>query len=195
MATKGKSYDRLTSPKGTAMYPYLDTPDTKFDSDGVYRLNLIVSGEEGIQFVDQLTEYHNNYYDEFCARDGKALKKANLPIKPVVDEDGNETGDHEIRFKMKAVGKSKDRTWQQRPVVYDAKATPITGDTLSGMNIGNGTECKVAFEVIPFHTGMAGMGISLRMRSVQILNLVEYKPQHDFVAEEGYTVESSTSDF
>ena len=195
MGNQKKTYDRTTSPKGKAMYPYLSSPDTKFDSDGVYRLNLIVSGKEGESFIESLTEKHTYHYDQYCEKEGSGLKKANMPFKNVVDEDGMETGEYEVRFKMKAIGKSKDRTWEQRPIVYDSKATPISADALKGMNIGNGSECKVAFEVIPYYTGMAGMGISLRLRAVQIIDLVEYTPQDDFAEEDGFVVEAETTDF
>ena len=195
MGNQKKSYERITSPKGKAMYPFLSKPDTKFDSDGVYRLNLIVSGDEGSDFVSDLMAQHEKHYDEYCEKEGSAVKKGSVPVKPVTDEDGMETGDWEIKFKLKAMGKSKDRSWEQRPIVYDSKATPITTDTLDGMNIGNGSECKVAFEVVPYYTGMAGMGLSLRLRAVQIIDLVEYAPSNDFAEEDGFVVETETSDF
>lgn len=195
MGTKKTSYDRITSPRGKAMYPFLSKPDTKFDSDGVYRLNLIVSGEEGESFVETLTHLHDNHYDRYCEKEGSGIKKGGIPVKPVVDDDGEETGDYEIRFKLKAVGKSNDKTWEQRPVVYDSKTTPIPSNVLSSMSIGNGSECKVGFEVVPYYTGMAGMGLSLRLRSVQIIDLVEYVPSNDFVEEEGFVMETESSDF
>lgn len=195
MATKKKSFARVVSPKGKAMYPFLSKPDTKFDSDGVYRLNLVVGGDSGEAFVDQLREYHDKYYDEFCEKEGNALNKANLPIKPHLDGDGQETGEYEVKFKLKAVGKSKDKTWEQRPVVYDASNNVINTSSLEGLNMGNGSECRVAFEIIPYNTGMAGMGISLRMKSVQIINLVEYRGGHnDFETEEGFTVEQGVGE-
>ena len=36
----------LTTPIGTAMYPKLVTPDTKFNADGVYSCKLIISKDD-----------------------------------------------------------------------------------------------------------------------------------------------------
>ena len=51
---------------------------------------------------------------------------------------------------------------------------PITGDKLDKMRIGSGTSCRVGYEIVPYHTGMVGMGLSLRLKAVQIIDLVEY---------------------
>ena len=37
---------QLTTPIGTAMYPKLITPDTKFNADGVYSCKLILSKDD-----------------------------------------------------------------------------------------------------------------------------------------------------
>ena len=37
---------QLTTPIGTAMYPKLVTPDTKFDENGVYSCKLILTKDE-----------------------------------------------------------------------------------------------------------------------------------------------------
>ena len=41
-----KIMKQLTTPIGTAMYPKLVTPDTKFDENGVYSCKLILTKDE-----------------------------------------------------------------------------------------------------------------------------------------------------
>lgn len=198
MANQRKSYERLTTPKGKAMYPFLHKTDTKFDDPGIYRISLIVSGEEGADFATQLSSLHDKYYDEYCEKEGSGLKRGNDPYRIVKDEDGMDTEDYEFKFKLKSVVKGKGKTWEQRPVVYDSQMNVIDVETLTEMNMGNGSECRVSFEIFPYYTGMAGMGLSLRLKSVQIIDLVEYvqdKPDFD-TEENGFVAKTTeTADF
>ena len=45
---------RLISPFGTAVYPWLNDPDTRFEPDGVYACTLRLSAEDSEPFVKQL---------------------------------------------------------------------------------------------------------------------------------------------
>ena len=42
---------RLTSPKGVAVYPKVNRPDTKFSEDGVYSTKLLVSKDDATAFI------------------------------------------------------------------------------------------------------------------------------------------------
>jgi hypothetical protein len=171
MAYNKTKNERATSPKGIAQYPHVQTPDTKFDADGKYTLNLRLAGDVAESFVAMLEEKHTTYYDEFCEREGTALKKGNLPLKEV---ESSTDGEIDIKFGLKAVGRKGDHTWEQRPLIFDSAMNPITGDKLDKMRIGSGTSCRVGYEIVPYHTGMVGMGLSLRLKAVQIIDLVEY---------------------
>ena len=39
-------YVKLVTPKGVAKYPWLTKADTKFNPDGVYKTDLLISSEE-----------------------------------------------------------------------------------------------------------------------------------------------------
>ena len=66
--------------KGTASYPYLQPgrPDTQFDSEGIYKVQLKVDADQAKPMLEQLRSIAN---DEF----GKDAKSANMPFK--VDEE------------------------------------------------------------------------------------------------------------
>jgi hypothetical protein len=108
-------------------------------------------------------------------------------------ETGDPTGDVEFKFKLKAKVQKRDGSWyEQEPVVLDSKKTPLTGDTL----IGNGSKVKVAFEPIPYvMQSTKKVGVSLRLKAVQVIDLVEYGNAATSVCdeEEGFVTPSDTA--
>lgn len=163
MATKQPRY---TSPKGTAKYPWLSVPDTKFNPDGDYKVTLVLPIEEAdsmIQFLDeQLAASEAKAKKD---NPGKKVKVADAPYK--VDE---ENGNIEVSFKLKArVNMQNGDSFEQRPALFDAKGKP-----LQDVNVGGGSKIKVSYECVPFYTALIGAGISLRLRAVQVIDLVEF---------------------
>ena len=47
---------KMTSPKGTAVWPWLNEPDTRFDDNGVYTVQLRLDAEEAAAFTAELKE-------------------------------------------------------------------------------------------------------------------------------------------
>lgn len=187
-----KKFQRLTSPEGIAVYPRLNKPDTKFDANGVYSVDLDLdpSSKEVTAFIDSLKKMHEAAYKETCeAKGGKKLKKADLSIKTTDD------GLLRIKFKLKAKGGTEERSWDQKPVLFDARGNPMVNPP----NIGSGSRVKVAFEVVPFFTAMVGCGLSLRLRAVQVIDLREYTPgdnfdAYGFKATDGFEVTAPPTD-
>ena len=52
--------------------------------------------------------------------------------------------------------------------IRDAKGNPV-----NGLAVGNGAIVKVGYELSPFYTQLVGAGVSLRLKAVQIITLVE----------------------
>ena len=74
-----------------------------------------------------------------------------------------------VNFKCKASGITKTgQAWTQKPKVFDSKGTPLAKDIL----VWGGTTMKVAYEVIPYSNNMLGSGVSLRLKAVQVHELV-----------------------
>ena len=178
---------RFTTEAGTAQWPHLNSPDTQFDQDGVYHVSLRISKDDAEPLMTLMSDTVN----EFTAS-GKAKSKklAPLPVKDVEDDDGNPTGDVQIKFKLRAVGKKGSDTWEQRPALFDASGKPMTE------NIGSGSTIKVGCEVIPYSTAMAGTGVTLRLKAVQVLQLVEFSSgdgfdSWEFSEEKGFTTDGT----
>jgi hypothetical protein len=166
---------RVTTPVGIAAYPRLTTPDTKFDADGVYSIDLDLDpkDKEVTTFLASLKKASDVAYEQICKdRGGKKLKRASFPTKETED------GMIRIKFKLKAKAGNADKSWSQKPMLFDASGKAIA----EALNVGSGTKCKVSFEVIPYFTAMVGAGVSLRLKAVQILELKEYTPGDNFDA-------------
>lgn len=189
MATKQTRY---TTPKGTAKYPWLSSPDTKFNPDGDYKVTLVLPVQDAdtiVQFLDEQLALS----EAKAKKDnpGKKVKVADAPYK--VDE---ENGNIEINFKMKAkVTMQSGDSFDQKPALFDAKGKP-----LADVNVGGGSKIKVSYECVPFYTALIGAGISLRLRAVQVIDLVEFSGgaaagAYGFEEEDGFEAETTTSPF
>ena len=133
MSATKKKFVRITSPVGTAIYPRLTTPDTKFDKDGVYSVDLEMdpTDKEVVAFIDGLKKAADEAYKSTCeSKGGKKLKRADLPIK--------ETEDNMVRikFKLKAKAGNEEKSWEQKPVLFDAQGTAIQ----TAPNVGSGSK-------------------------------------------------------
>ena len=173
----------FTTAKGIAYYPYISAPDTKFDEQGHYKVNLCLS-EEDAQPVIELIKQSVVEGIKALKKDkpNTEIKQAPLPFSKEVDEDGNPTGNVIIKFKSKAAYK---------PAVFDSK-----GNMMTNSNIYGGSEIKVNGSCAFYHTAMLGAGVSLRLRAVQIIRYVEGASgatKFGFEEVEGFTIEEDVS--
>jgi len=161
---------RLTSPKGTAVYPWINEPDRRFDSNGVYSmtLRLTASDKSTADFIASIKKVASEHFEAVTKETKKKPKKADLPIKMVTDEEGNETGEVDIKFKLKAVGGSGDKTWKQKPALFDSQGKPMAE------RVGGGSVVKVGCEISPFFSPTIGVGATLRLKAVQVIDLKEF---------------------
>ena len=181
--------------KGKALWAKVFEPDTKFDPNGIYSIDLIIPETEAQELCEYLDTVVQKRFDEEVKEYPK--KKATLSTKPPYeqdyDEDGNETGNLKFRFKLKAKGQTRDgREYEQKPAVVDAKRKPITDE----VSVGNGSVVKVAYEPIPYvMASTKQVGVSLRMKAVQIIDLVEYGggAASVFDDEDGFEAEETTT--
>jgi hypothetical protein len=154
----------IVTPKGVLVYPHLNKADTKFDKDGVWRAGLRLVKKDAKELIETITnEIEANAAAETKKRN-KQVKVANPPYSE--EEDGNVV----VNFKLKAGGtRDTGEKWSQKPVLYDSKGNLFDPQDKI---IWGGTEAKIAFQYAPYHVGSVGAGVSLRLKAVQILNLV-----------------------
>lgn len=155
----------LTTPKGTAVYPRIDTPDTKFNEDGVYSCKLHVDEASFNAFTKQVTDIVEREYDAECRIKGKKLKKSSSnPIRISPD------GDFEIYAKQVAQRQTKKGLLTFTIPVFDSKGSKLP----TSPAIGSGSTLKLSVEVYTWYTDLQGFGYTLRLKAVQLLELIEY---------------------
>lgn len=160
---KAKKY---TSPFGKAIYPHLSKADVRFKAEGEFKVDLEVDGAEAEDLKTMLNSLAEQSVKQAQEKTGKkSIKKAQLPYK---DEDGKTI----FKFKMKASGTNSKTgdTFKQRPALFDNKLNPINPEEV---NIWGGSILRVSFQPALWFTPMLGAGVSLRLKSVQVKDLVE----------------------
>lgn len=160
---------KVVSPVGVSQYAWLTTPDTRFDETGHYKTNLIINGKEAQSLKTQIdAEIKKSVALAKEKAKGKAIKEA---PRPYDDEmiDGKASGNVIFKFKTKAKIIAKDgKVIPNRVALFDSAGKPMID-----ANVWSGSEMKVSAELIPYYTAMAGAGVSMRLRAVQVTKLVE----------------------
>ena len=149
----------FTTPKGVAQYPWLNTADTQYDANGKYKCNLRVGVADAKDLMAQLKAAAS---EEF----GSKANTARMPFK--VDQ---ETGEVVFSASSKYQPRFVDTTGQ---LIEEGQAPQIYG----------GSTLKLAGSLYCYNSGGAGIGISLQLSGVQIIDLAPPK-SIQFEAEEG----------
>ncbi len=182
---------------GTAMWAKVFEPDTKFNPDGDYTINLQMPVAEATPMCEKLDEIVQAKFDEAIEKDPRLKNTLTTQCcsNPVYDRDtGDDTGNVEFKFKLKAKVRKRDgTTYEQQPAVVDSKRVPLTKETL----IGNGSKVKIAFEPVSYvMPSTKKAGVSLRLKAVQVIDLVEYgnSATSVFDEEDGYVAPATTTE-
>lgn len=171
----------ITTPVGESIYAKVFQADEKF---GTYSISLKLKGDDAKAFKKMLD-------DELAVALAEAQKKnknARIVYMPYEEGPYNlsepsedypnrpliQIGEDEIvvKFKQKEHITAKDGTTYKKEIkVVDS----LTND-VSGILIGNGSKVKVGANIRHYYVpAQKAAGISLQLRSVQIIDLVEYK--------------------
>lgn len=171
--------------KGTCQWAKVHVPDTRFNEDGVYSIDIDLPTEEDQEAVrEALLPLAQEAFDKAVKE--KASLKKQLTLRDMVkvryDEEGDEIG-HYIQIKQvaKAYSKKKEQWYEFPPKVTDSQGNIMSKDQL----VGNGSEVVVLFEpsgyVMPSDKTY---GVSLKgLRQVKVLSLVEYSGGSDELSE------------
>jgi len=186
-------YEKLVSPAGIAVWPHLNSPDTKFDKGdgtGEYKVDVKLDEAAAQPIIDRLQKILDQYYGEEVSHNPKVKQfNQHLPISEEVDDQGNLTGSWILRVKQKARIQTNNGPVDMKVALFDAKRRPTNA------KIGGGSTLKVSVTIVPYTMpSNKVVGISLRLNAVQVINLVEGGRDGDssmFSEEEGFTDETS----
>lgn len=175
-----KKLPPLNTPRGVAVFPNLNTPDTKFKPEGEYAVKLAFDPnaagvQEMIAELERRLEVEwNNHLETLDAPKRKQFEKAysKAPVfTEEVDKEGDETGRILINFKMKASGKNKKtgKEWTQKPTILDAKGVKME----NAPDIYGGSTLRVGFETTAGPVPSSKLFyLSCRLMIVKVLDLV-----------------------
>lgn len=163
-----QNYQNVVTPSGVAIYPHLINPDTKFNPIGEYKVSLSLVEDEATPIIEKINAALEQAKE--MIPEGKKAKEAELPYFIETDEDGNQTNRYVFKFKMKAKINTKDgRTIEMSPKIFDSQGKLIKGlDSIWG-----GSTLRVSADLVPFYVAAVGAGVTLRLKAVQVIELVK----------------------
>lgn len=72
----------ITTPVGVALYPWLSKPDTEYNKDGEYKVNLVLSKKEAQPIIDTINEvFSENLKDELKNKKRKLSRQQILHMR------------------------------------------------------------------------------------------------------------------
>lgn len=185
---------KLTTPACRFQYPKLIEPETKFNPEGVFKVNALLDPRDADPVATALDELLNRHKESLKAQ--APTQKFKLADLPWAYEDVDGTPYLIVKAKMKASGIDRDgRRWTSFPALFDAKGNAVKDrDSLKSM--WSGTVGRVSFEAQPFYQAAIGAGITLRLKAVQIISLVESGGSaegYGFGEEDGWSPSTETA--
>lgn len=185
---------RITTPACRFVFPKLVEPETKFDPAGAYKVLGALDVEAAAEMSQQLDTLLNNHKASLKAQaPAQSFKLADLPFG-FEEVDGKPC--FVVKTKMKASGVERDgRRWTAAPALFDAKGQPIR-DRETLRNMWSGTTGRISFDACPFYNAAIGAGITLRLRAVQVIDLVQSggnAESYGFGEEEGYSASDTST--
>lgn len=166
---ENNSYKTMVTPKGTAMWAYLDKPE-EFNGTVVgYTITLVPSKEDADKLISQLEEVLEE------AKQDERFKGRKWAAEPMMGYKEDAEGNIVFKFKQKvSYVDKKGQTHKLGVRVFDAVGNPFDPKKII---IGNGSIIRVAFTPTPFNVNKSVNGLSLKLQAVQVLKLEEYKKQ------------------
>lgn len=178
---KRKGWTKVVTPIGTFKYPWLNKADTKFDSDGEYKVSLVLPAKsKEAKDLMKLIDAEVEKAVETAKADPKNKKSAkqiteteSRPYKMEVDEDGDETGNVEFLCKRKAKYKKKDsdKLFKREIPLWDSAGQRLDPEDTS---VWGGSEGRVKINLRHWYFPKdKEAGVGLDIVEVQITKLVQ----------------------
>ena len=168
MAIKSRQKEQaITTSVGTAQYPWVNTPSTKFVPEGEYSCGIILTKQEGESIFKKVEAILENKQKEQAEESGKDLKDVKTYQLPIQLE-----GDtYVLKSKLKPVnGKSKDGNEYTRSLgLFDSKGNPWDREVI----IKGGSKVRLNIRPKAWFSPSLGAGVSLELLAVQVIELAD----------------------
>ncbi len=170
---------KLNTPVGIGQYAYLEQPDFEYNSAGDWKVKVFYDpSEDDVQkmcvVMDELLEKAMVYFTDQAktTKDKKKIRPSeNTPYYNETDDEDEPTGRIYINPKSIASGTTAEgEDWKRHMPIFDAQGAKVT----EKLNIGSGTKMKVALLLRAYYNKQSGVGVSLRLIAVQIIDLKQF---------------------
>lgn len=153
----------IVTPEGDALYPHLHEPDYKYNSGGVYQVRLVLTEAEW-------NDMKGTYDDFYAAEYAKASDKSKSTLEK---DDATPFRQSDEGFYIMAKQVAQRQTRNKGVINFNVACYNATGKKIKMPQVGSGSRIKLALE--PYAWVVSGkFGVGLRLRSVQIIDLVEF---------------------
>ena len=152
---------------------WLKNPDTQFNPNGVYKVDLLIPKERCIDLCQQLDDLAAEALSKAtpAAKNPRHATRISLspPYSPACNKAGADAEQIEFRFRMIANITMSAGDNAPRLIVFDANGKAMkTCPAVCG-----GSRLKINFTPVPYYNpATREAGVSLRLNAVQILELV-----------------------
>jgi hypothetical protein len=166
MAIKARTkHPQIVTPVGTAKYPHVNTPNTRFNDEGDYSCDIIITKEEADALNLQFQPLFDAEYHAKLEELGKQkLKLSDPPVRE--DDDGNWVVKAKLKNVLAGVYKNGDPRPAKSIALYDSQGKPLK-DTL----VRGGSRVKLAVRPRFWYVASTGFGMSLDLLAVQVIEL------------------------
>lgn len=153
------------TPAGEALWPSINTPSKKFDTNGVYLVKLKIAADKAAQLVQDIDARIAQALEKATARatTPEMIRLAETPY--ALCDEGTA---YVFTFKNKAKGVARGgKKYVNRVTVWDAEGNP------SRAQVTHGSIIRVHFEYESYNSGLVGVGVKLKLLAVQIIELAK----------------------
>jgi|TARA_R100000479_G_scaffold176346_1_gene130366 hypothetical protein len=157
--------ESITTPIGIAQYPWVNTPSTKFIPEGEYSCSVILTKEEGDAILKKIQPLQEEALLEKSEELGKKVKSYELPL--VLEGDT-----YTLKAKLKpvnGVSRKTGKPFTRSLGLFDSKGNPWDRDII----IRGGSKIRLSVRPRTWHTSLLGVGLSLDLLGVQVIELAE----------------------
>lgn len=168
------------SPRVVAIFPWITTPDTKFNEGGIYKTDGRTDSDKAAPVLKIIETQMAvaKAEAEVKAKENTAktkkkvtatLHKDGTPHFAALNDQGEETGDVVFKFRANAsfVDKKTGKTIKRTIPLFDAKGKPMPPKAIFG-----GSMLIVSYTAAPWVNPSCEYGVKLRMEAVQVIDLV-----------------------
>ena len=158
------------SPEGITRHPWLNKPDTKYNDDGQFKTDLLISGEPANVLAAKIEAAAQTAFDIHVEKLTTAERKKwsrYVPFEREEDDEGNPTGVVAFKFKQNAVIKLRDG--DTKNITIELRDSQ---DNVTSVPVFAGSKVRIMFSMRPIAmTSAKEAGVRLDFYKVQIIEL------------------------